>query len=503
MESKLSSTYRRIVSSTAVFGGAQLFNMLVNIVRGKLVATILHSKGLGMASIFNNASNTLQQMSMLGLNVASVPTVSQANADGNAEVLAFTIRMVRRLVLFASAFGLVLTVALSPLMANISFDESGYTPYFMLLSVAVFLNVMGTGELAILQGMRRYKLLAFCSTVPPLCGLLLSVPIYYFWGMQGIVPAMIVLSVVYFSVIRLISHRITPHVPKQRIGLRTLWTHGHDIIKFGAVMTIGSILGTVTSYGITIFINHQGTLGDVGFFQAGNTITTQLFGLVFSAMAADYFPHLSSLIKTDQREAFAFANQQTEIILLIVAPVAMLLILATPLAIRILLTSEFLVIERMVRLLAMASILKALCFPMDYIVYAKGDTRYLFWVETLWSSSKTFCIIAVAYTLWGVDGLGYGMLGVSVVDVIVTTSLISWRYGFRLSASSLRIIAVTVGLTAICLAFSFIEVPFWRHLLMAITTAVGLAYSIRQLDQRLNLKAAMKKLKDKLKKKES
>ena len=82
------NTYRRIVSSTAVFGGAQLFNMLVNIVRGKLVATILHSKGLGMASIFNNASNTLQQMSMLGLNVASVPTVSQANADGNAEVLA-------------------------------------------------------------------------------------------------------------------------------------------------------------------------------------------------------------------------------------------------------------------------------------------------------------------------------------------------------------------------------------------------------------------------------
>ena len=82
MKSK-NSTYRRIVSSTAVFGGAQLFNMLVNIVRGKLVAYILHSKGIGMASIFNNASNTLQQLSMLGLNVASVPTIAQANAGGN------------------------------------------------------------------------------------------------------------------------------------------------------------------------------------------------------------------------------------------------------------------------------------------------------------------------------------------------------------------------------------------------------------------------------------
>ncbi|MBR6998093.1 MAG: oligosaccharide flippase family protein [Prevotella sp.] len=501
MKSK-NSTYRRIVSSTAVFGGAQLFNMLVNIVRGKLVAYILHSKGIGMASIFNNASNTLQQLSMLGLNVASVPTIAQANAGGNAEVLAFTIRMVRRLVLFASAFGLVLAVALSPLMAHISFDEPGYTPYFMLLSVAVFLNVMGTGELAILQGMRRYKLLAFCSTVPPLCGLLLSVPIYFFWGMQGIVPAMIVLSVVYFTVVRIISHRITSHAPKQRIGLHTLWTQGHDIIKFGAVMTVGSIVGTLTSYGITIFINHEGSLGDVGFYQAGNTITTQLFGLVFSAMAADYFPHLSSLIKTDQREAFAFANQQTEIILLIVAPVAMLLILATPLAIRILLTSEFLVIDRMVRLLAMASILKAMCFPMDYIVYAKGDTRYLFWVETLWSSGKTFCIIAVAYTLWGVDGLGYGMLAVSVVDVIVTTSLISWRYGFRLSASSLRIIAATVGLTALCLVCSFITAPLWRYLLMSVTTAIGLAYCFHQLDRRLYLKGVAQKLKGKLKKKE-
>ena len=49
MNDKKTSAYRRIVSSTAIFGSAQILNILVNIIRGKLVAYILHSAGMGIS----------------------------------------------------------------------------------------------------------------------------------------------------------------------------------------------------------------------------------------------------------------------------------------------------------------------------------------------------------------------------------------------------------------------------------------------------------------------
>ena len=80
MENNYASTYRRIMSSTAIFGGAQALSVFVNIIRAKLVASILHSRGMGMSSVITNAANGLQQLSLLGLNVAAVPDISKAHA---------------------------------------------------------------------------------------------------------------------------------------------------------------------------------------------------------------------------------------------------------------------------------------------------------------------------------------------------------------------------------------------------------------------------------------
>ena len=148
MENNYASTYRRIMSSTAIFGGAQALSVFVNIIRAKLVASILHSRGMGMSSVITNAANGLQQLSLLGLNVAAVPDISKAHAEDDERVLSFTVRIVRRLVLTASIIGLIATMALSPLLSQLSFETHGYTRYFMLLSVAVFFNVLGTGELS-------------------------------------------------------------------------------------------------------------------------------------------------------------------------------------------------------------------------------------------------------------------------------------------------------------------------------------------------------------------
>ena len=492
-----------MLSSTAVLGGAQILMLLINVIRGKFVALILHASGIGVMSLLTNAANTIQQFALMGINISAVRSISQAgDTDDKGPSQALVIRLVRMLILITSTAGLFVTLLLSPLLSELSFKSSEYTPYFLLLSLFVFFNMLGTGEATIAQGLRRYKLIAKSSIIPSVCGLFLSIPIYYIWGMQGIVPAMILTGALYFMFIRWNfshgSHAIPAY--KARVSIRELWTGSKDIIKFGAIMMIGTLVGTITTFLIIIFIRREGSLADVGFYQAANTITFQYTSIIFTAMATDFYPQLSSLVKESQKEAFSYTNQQIEIVLLVIAPLTMLTILAAPLAIHVLLTSEFLQITTMVRLIALATIFKAACFPMDYIAYAKGDKTYIFWIETIWGNLKTFIILAGSYYFMHLDGLGYGVLCSAVIDFIVSIVLTRYRYGFKLSTLVARLMVFVSVLGIVCLLGALIPMPsIICYGVMLVTAAVSCTFCLILLDRRVGMRNLAQKLKSRRK----
>lgn len=485
------------MSSTAIFGGAQVVNILVNIVRGKLVSMILHTVGMGVQSLYVSAANTVQQFAILGLNISAVRNISQAN-DGNDErALAFTVRLVRSMMFISALLGFVIMVVMSPFLSKFSFGDRNFTISFALLGLLVVFNILGTGETTILQGMRRYKQLAFCSVVPPLAGLLFSIPIYYIWRLDGIVPAMILVSVIYYVVLRFYSyHNPYPKKKRERLTLKRIWVTGHEMIQLGIVMTIGVLLGTITTYLIVAFINKHGNIGDVGLYQAGNTITSQYIGLIFTAMAADFYPHLSSLIKTNKHEAFRLVNQQAEIALLFVTPLSMIMTLTAPILITVLLTSEFLEIRNMIRFMALGCIFKAMCFPMDYIAYAKGDKKYILWIETLLGCTERLSVMTLSYYYFGLDGLGYGALVCGIIDFIVSVVAIGWRYGFKLSGKTIRLMIVLLALATSCVLCSFFIPRPWGWYVMTLLNVVGCAYSLIELNKRLQLRSMIDRWKN-------
>ena len=501
MEQKHQRSYRNIVSSTVIFGGAQVMNVLVNLVRGKIVVQILGAAGIGISALFHNTADLIKQYAMVGLDVAAVRNITQAKDDASPDVLAATIKVVRRLLLCSSLIGAVSTIALSYYFASYIFEDLAYLPFIMLMSLAVLFNILGSGEYAILQGMRKYKQIALCSVVPPLCGLLMGVPIYLLMGTSGIVPAMIVMGVVYFAALRFFSRRSMRHLPKiPPVPFRTVWKQGKDIIQFGLIMTTTGLIGVVATFGITAFINLVGSETDLGYYASANAITMQYVTMVFGAMAASYYPQLARLVNHDMKEAHQLVNHQTEIILLVVAPMSMLIVLTAPGLIVLLLSRDMLPIVPIVRFMGISVLMRALCFPMDYLALAKGDKKFFFWVEGVWTNVKTFTLMAVFYYYYGLDGLGYAVVVTGVVDIVVSLILTRWRYGFRLSGQSIKLIVTTFLLVFICFAFSFVGDRLWRYLLMGGATLVCCIYCYRQLDQRIDIPAIFRKFKSKLRK---
>ena len=131
----------------------------------------------------------------------------------------------------------------------------------------------------------------------------------------------------------------------------------------------------------------------------------------------------------------------------------------------------------------------ALCFPMDYIAYAKGDKQYILWVETIWGNAKTFCVIAGCYYFYGLDGLGYGALASAIIDVMVSIVLMRLRYGFRHSAVAIRMLVTMLMLAIACFTAAFLSDTWVCYGVMSATTAVCMVYSFVQLNSRLDIRS--------------
>lgn len=427
--------YGNILKRISAFGGVQVFNILVNLVRGKFVAMFLGPEGMGISSLFTSSTATLQQFAGLGLNLALVKEIASCRDDRSR--LATVMNVVLRLILLTSLLGAVACACLSPLLSKWTFGTYGYTLGFVILSLSVGLSIAGSGFLAILQGMSEVRRLSKASLVGSLTGLICGVPLYYFFGTRGIVPAMVILAFTVF-LFYYISYRKSVRVDKAELCVADRRPLARKLLSLGLVLMLGSLSGTLTNYLINAFIRYMGSVEVIGLFQAANSVTNQYVGVVFSALALDYFPRLSAVCK-DRQKMCDVVNRQSEVVIIIVTPLVLLLILTTPLVIRILLTDQFLMIIPLMRWLGLGVLLQAVSFPLGYIFVANDNRKVYVWLEIVLTNLLWIGCSVLFFYLLGLIGLGVSLVARMLIDIPVTYTVCRRTYGFAYSARVWRV----------------------------------------------------------------
>lgn len=174
------NSYRTILKRLSSLGGVQVFNVVIALIRGKLIALLLGAEGMGISSLFTSSSNTLQQLGALGLNLSMAREV--AVEKDNPDRLAHVIAVSTRLIILTSLLGAAICVILAPLLSLWSFGNYDNSFSFMTLGGSVFFSIGSIGYMALLQGIGRVKRLTYSSVVGGLTGLLGGIPLYYFFG---------------------------------------------------------------------------------------------------------------------------------------------------------------------------------------------------------------------------------------------------------------------------------------------------------------------------------
>lgn len=475
------NSYKSILKGTSIFGGVQVFQILINLIRGKFVAVLLGPDGMGVASLFTTSSNTIQKFASLGLNLAIVREMAESSRD--KEAAARFIGLCLRILAATSLLGALICIVFAYPLSLLTFETPDMAWQFVLLGIAVAFGIANTGILSILQGLHEVKRLSKASIVGGLTGLLVGVPLYWLYGTDGIVPAMVALSLAMF-VFYCLSLRqaavITPvksfskqHMPmiKQMIGL-------------GMILMASDLIGTSATYCINLFISHIGSDYELGLYQAANSTTAQYSGMVFTAMAMDYFPRLTKAAH-DNRLMLGIVNRQCEIVALIIAPAACLLIITAPIVIQVLFTEEYDSILPLMRWMGLGITLRALIMPMGYITFAKDNKKVFFGLEGVFGNLLTLVLSCIGYYFFGLIGLGYALVADNAVCLIVYYIVNRRLYGYRLTRESAGGMAMAVAITGACFVFSLLPELIWAYSIMAIIFTASMTWSVLRLRRKL------------------
>ena len=116
------NSYGHVLKYTGIFGGVQGLNILIGLVRNKLVALILGPAGMGLASLFNSLANFVSQATGLGISFGAVRHLSEIFDRGDNERILSFVKTVRAWSFMAALLGVAACVAAAPLLNMMAFD---------------------------------------------------------------------------------------------------------------------------------------------------------------------------------------------------------------------------------------------------------------------------------------------------------------------------------------------------------------------------------------------
>lgn len=495
MEQK--SSYRQIVKATSLFGGVQFFQIIISIIRSKFVALLLGPAGMGVVGLLTATTGLVAGLTNFGLGTSAVKNISEANATDNHERIATVITVVRRLVWITGILGAFVTLVISPWLSQFTFGNRDYTISFIWISITLLLNQLSTGELVVLQGLRKLQKLAKTNVYGSLAGLIISIPLYYKFGVEGIVPVIIITAASTLFFTWLYTRNIDTTI--SRVSRSTTILEGKNMLIMGFMISMSGLISLIVAYLIRIFINRTGDVADVGFYSAGFTIINTYVGMVFTAMGTDYYPRLS-LVASDNKLCTEHINQQSEIALLILAPILITFLVFLNWAIILLYSSQFLSITHMVYWATLGIFFKALSWAVAFVFLAKGASKLFFWNE-LGGSIHGLGLSMLGYHYGGLTGLGISFLVSYFVYFIQVHAIAKIKYNFSFSYSLLTIFLIQFSLAVVCFAIvSLVKQPYF-YLIGILLITFSTWYSYKELEKRIGIHEIIQSVVKKLKKK--
>lgn len=419
--------YNAIFKSTFLFGFVQAFSIIIKVILNKVAAITLGTQGVGLIGLYTSAIGMLKTGTGMGISQSAVRDISEANEINDIDRFSKTIVTTNKIIILTAFLGLFVTIILSPLLSKWTFGDNLHIGGFIIISFAVALTTLWEGQLAILKGMRRLRLLAKANIFGAATGLFISIPLYLIYEMKGIIPVLIITPL---SAL-LLSNYYVRKIKYKRVKLsnKEIFQSASPMMKMGIALSFTTFLSQISTFAISAYIGSEGGLKNVGFYNAGVMIMVGYFSIVINALTTDYYPRIAA-VNNDNSKLQTALNQQSIVSLLISFPLIVLFLFLLPFLITLLYSKEFYPIIDFVRIGIYGTLITICSNQVDLILIAKNDTKIYTFVAVVYRVIEVVLNV-VLYKVYGLVGLGISMLLTGIVHMFIMVLVVKKLYLIR------------------------------------------------------------------------
>ena len=422
--------YNRILKYAGVFGSVQMLAMLVTLVLNKVKSVWLGPACYGITESMNRNTDVVKNLTNLGIQTVAVPEISRT-VGTDAEATGDSILITRSWALLTAIAGMAVCLLMSPFLSRWAFaGDAGYTVGFMLMSFAVAAAAVTGGEMAVLRGTGLMRQVALSQLFASIVSLCLSVPLYWFFKLDGIIPALVLSALGTMTVTCCYSFRAYPYSARPFSG--QVLRKGFGMIGFGVFFTVAAFLGAWAWSIIAKFLMDKGGQELTGIYSAGYMLVTYFATLLLTVNDSEYFPRLSS-VAADKNKLQSTVDSQAQAMLMLSAPLVICFIIVMPLVVYVVL--EYGKFHNSIALaqLAVAGVFfKSVSQPIACIVLAKSDQVTYLIQETICYILLVICVIC-GFNLYGTVGIGIALAFWELLYLGMVLTISRIRYGYRLA----------------------------------------------------------------------
>ncbi|MDI7860726.1 O-antigen translocase [Rhizobiaceae bacterium n13] len=470
-------SYTQILKSTALIGGSSVINVGFSIIRNKAMALLLGPEGIGLMGLYMSTADIAQTIAGMGVNPSGVRQIAAATGSNDAEQIARTAMVLRRVSVLLGLVGALLLFIFAAPIGRFTFGDTKHTAGMMLLSLAIFFQIIAGGQSALIQGMREISSLARMNVLGAFYSTVISIPLIYFFGADGVVASLVAVAAAMFVTSWWYSRNI--RIRSVPLSLRQFRTETVSLLRLGLIFMISGVLTFGSAYAIRIIVLNENGFHAAGLYQAAWALGGLYAGFVLQAMGTDFYPRLTA-VANDDDECNRLINEQTQVSILLAGPGLLATLTLAPLVLRIFYSPEFYAATDLLRWICLGMMLRIVAWPIGFIVLAKGAEKIFFWTEV----AATVVHVGLAWLLvknFGTVGAGAAFFGLYAWHSILIYWIARRMSGFRWSADNRRLVMIFLPLAGVVYA-AFQFLPFWQAIALGCvaTMATGL-FSLRML----------------------
>jgi PST family polysaccharide transporter len=471
------TTYREILKSSAVIGGASVANVAIGIIRTKVMAVLLGPAGVGLLGLYTALADLAKSVASMGINGSGVRQIAEAAATGDTTRIAQTVTVLRRTTLLLACTGAALLALLSAWVSTFMFGTEQHAHAITLLSLVVLFRVLADGQVALIQGTRRIADFARMGVLGALLGTIVGIGIVYVLREDGVVPSLVAVAAMSALMSWWYGRKVVVQKPVMtRIQLRD---ETRALLKLGVAFLASGFLMLGAAYAVRMILLRTNGLEATGLYESAWTIGGLYVGFVLQAMGADFYPRLVG-VANDNAECNRLVNEQMQVSLLLAAPGVIATLTLAPLAITIFYSNRFAGAVDILRWVCLGMALRVITWPVGYIIVAKGRQVVFLATEVAW----TVVNVGLAWlcvNLFGPIGAGIAFFGSYVFHAAMILAIVRSISRFRWSQTTARtglLFAVSVPL--VFGAFAVLS-PTWATCIGIVAMILSGLHSVRAL----------------------